>query len=213
MGVVSTDGIGFAATDTVIAEAREYGFRVDKSGYRPFSTAQARQRFGNDACVQDHWSEEKWWVALPDGRAVLFGKNAKGDMALLFVRGNSTTYKSALLLLCDLQKYAVVSGSRAHVTNGILNAWSLDVEIVAEVDPFWLTAVLWGSICIALMAFLLHFSGITACDLTLFWLAAVIASVAAITNVAMHHSLRALKHARLRGRELMGRLPHPLRTH
>jgi hypothetical protein len=212
LGIVSTDGLAYEITAAVIAEAKEYHFRVDAAGYRPFSTAQARRRFGDEARVQVHWSNAKWWVVLPDGRAALFGKNAKDNIVLLFVRGDSSMYKSALLFLCDLQKFAVVSGSREHVTNGILNAWALDVEIVAEVNAFWVSATLWGAVCVAVASLLLRISGIAACDLSLFWLAAVIASVAAIANVAMHHSLRALKHARLRGRELMACLPHPLRT-
>ena len=68
----ATDGLAYEVTEAVIAEAKEYHFRVDGAGYRPFSTAQARHRFGDEAVTRG-MTQKRRGSKLRGGIAVITG--------------------------------------------------------------------------------------------------------------------------------------------
>jgi hypothetical protein len=146
-GDVSLLSLGYREWSLCLSYAKAYGIPVDDGPFRPFSKAHARHHFGEQAKVGRSWLPCGWRISLPDGSAVVIGLNGREEKTIDKVVGSGQIYAAAISLLRDLQGFAIVRGTKENILAGIAQGAPMDVEVIPEVYPSFMTQMKIGMAC------------------------------------------------------------------
>jgi hypothetical protein len=100
-----------------------------------FSRVQAQRYFGEEATVKLGFSPGGWRISLPNGCSAVIGLNSKREKLIVEAVGGSEIFAAAILLLKEIQGYAIVAGSQETVLAGIAQGDTMGIEVIPELYP------------------------------------------------------------------------------